>query len=55
MVSYLFIFERPHFSEFRDIIFIQNGGIFPLHIKQKLKILELAVHRKLATRKNIVH
>ena len=55
MVSYLFICEKAHFSEFRDIILIQNWGLFPLQIKQKQKILELAVHWKVASRKNIVH
>ena len=44
MVSYLFIYEKGHFTEFRDIFFIQFRSTFPLQIKQKLKILGVVVH-----------
>ena len=35
MVVYFFISEKAYFSEFRDMIFIQIWGVFPLQIKQK--------------------
>ena len=53
MIGYLFICERVHFAEFRDIFCIPIRLVFPPQINQKLKILELVRHWKLATRKGI--
>ena len=55
MIGLLFIYERVHFAEFRDIIFIPIWYVFPLQIKQKPRILVLVLHWKVATRKNSVH
>ena len=55
MIGYLFICERVHFAEFRDIFFVQIRGVLPPQIKENLEILGLVVHPKVATRKKIVH
>ena len=44
MIGELFICEKGHFAEFRDIFFTKISLVFLPQIDQKLKILELVRH-----------
>ena len=50
-----FYMSKSSFCRVQRHIFIPMRGFLPLHNRQKPKILALAVHWKVATRKNIVH